>query len=371
MQPQPSPRRSILVVDDSAAERDAIAELLQHEGFEVLIAHDGEDALSKLRGGARPDVILLDLVMERMSGWEFRVAQRDEPAIAHIPIIAVSGETSAAAKAIDARSFVPKPVSRGRLLAAIRAVLHQSESERLEQMEKLASLGRLAASVAHEMNNPLAFAKSNLAYVEQELMAPLRNGATVRPERIADCAAALSEAQEGLDRIELILKDILLFGRTSGGGEQLIDVAGPVRLALKVAGGRLRSISVKMEEEPTPQVRADPSRLAQVVLNLLVNAADALMERDERDRRLTVRIRAIGEQVELAVTDTGPGIAAHVKARLFEPFFTTKPSGLGTGLGLFVCRGLVDAMGGHIEVESELGQGSSFRVLLPRAGPAH
>ncbi|MFL5319706.1 MAG: sensor histidine kinase [Myxococcaceae bacterium] len=356
---------TLLVVDDSPAERDAVSELLTLEGFRVIEAHDGAQALGLLRAGRRPDLILLDLVMAGMSGWEFRIAQREAPAIAHIPVIAMSGANSAEARAIDARAFVSKPIIRDQLLSAVRSVLQQSEARQLEQMEKLASLGRLAASIAHEVNNPLAFAKSNLGYLRQELLIPVQSGEQLPVQRLADCAAALQEAEDGLERIEMIVKDILLFGRTSEGGQQLVDPTEAARLALKVATGRLRGVEISLDFDNSVRVRVDSDRLAQVLLNLIVNAADALQERPESERRLTVSIKRAGSEVEIAVKDSGPGISADVKARLFEPFFTTKPAGLGTGLGLFVCRGLVEAMAGRMEIESAVGVGTTARVLLP------
>lgn len=245
------------------------------------------------------------------------------------------------------------------------------------QAEKLASLGMLAASVAHEINNPAAFVLANIEaltahmrLVDEKLRAiPMaREARTGLSEVLFEASAILQESKEGMARIHRIVKDL---GSFSHAGE---DASAPVdpNLAVESALSMLRNelkyrANVERDLSAKRLVRASVPRLGQVFLNLILNAAQALDEADVKRNLVRVRSYEEGEFVVLEVIDNGPGIAAEVLPRIFESFFTTKPRGMGTGLGLPISLGIVRGLGGDITVDSRPGVGSTFRVRLPAA----
>jgi signal transduction histidine kinase len=237
----------------------------------------------------------------------------------------------------------------------------------LAEKERLASVGMLAASVAHEIMNPLTYVLANLDFVVGER--------TDDPQRNTK---ALVEAREGARRMQQIVWDLRALGRA--GGEELfyVDARTVLEIALRLSGPEVaRTASVVLELDEVPCVLASESRLCQVFINLLVNAAQAMEMRDIGDREIRVKTRhneAAG-LVGIDVVDTGEGISDERLARIFEPFFTTKAT--GTGLGLSICRDIVERMGGRIDVASTPGTGTTFTVWLSttrevdRPAPAH
>jgi signal transduction histidine kinase/ActR/RegA family two-component response regulator len=242
---------------------------------------------------------------------------------------------------------------------------------RLEIADRMVSIGTLAAGVAHELNNPLAYVLGNVVFAldRLEALGGKPAGARSPEEALRDCAAALRDARSGAERMRDIVADMKLFSRAQEDTREPVQVAGALRAALSLSEHEIRHRArVVTEVGVTRPVLANESRLSQVFLNLLVNAAQAIPEghADRNEIRVTVREDGRG-RVEIAVRDTGSGIAPEHRKRLFDPFFTTKPLGVGTGLGLSICHGIVTALGGDIDVETEVGQGSTFRVTLPIA----
>ena len=244
----------------------------------------------------------------------------------------------------------------------------QTTRERLAHAEKMAAVGTLAAGVGHEINNPLAFIISNLHYAAEEVhQAGEREG----KEGLwaEDVEQALREALQGADRVRRIVQDLKAFSRVQPSQPQQVDLQGVLELALSLADVELRHRAVVVKDyEPGLKVLGDETRLGQVFLNLLVNAAQAIPEGRTQSHEIRVTTRRDDRgQVVVSVSDTGSGISPEVLPRIFEPFFTTKPVGMGTGLGLSICHSYVQAMGGEILVQSELGHGTTFEVLLPSA----
>jgi CheY-like chemotaxis protein len=165
--------RTLLVVEDDADIRDALDGLLSLEGFRIAGCGNGREALDWLRTSPKPDVILLDLMMPVMDGWQFRVAQKDDPEFSNIPVVALSADATAKAAAIDADAYLKKPVDYETLIDTIDRLLvaseHRELQARLAQTDRLTSLGTLAAGVAHEINNPLAYVLLNLGFLSEEL----------------------------------------------------------------------------------------------------------------------------------------------------------------------------------------------------------
>jgi PAS domain S-box-containing protein len=238
------------------------------------------------------------------------------------------------------------------------------------QRERLATVGMLAASVAHEINNPLGYVMANL-----ELLADaLRVGRDVGPAElgglaISELSSATEEALEGAGRVRDIVADLRSFSRA-----ERPDVTGPVDLvgvlesALALARNELRHRArVVRELEPLPSIEANDGRLCQVFLNLLINAAHAIEPGHSAEHRVILRSRVEPDWLVIEVEDTGAGIDSRDLVRIFEPFHSSRRRSEGLGLGLPISRRIVEELGGRIEVSSELGQGSCFRVLLPRA----
>ncbi len=243
---------------------------------------------------------------------------------------------------------------------------------RLAIADRMVSIGTLAAGVAHELNNPLAYVLGNLEF-SLERLEELAHAARVRDQAAHDplheCTAALEEARSGAERMRDIVAHMKLFSRAEEDVRALVQVEAALRAALSLADHEIRHRArIVLELEPVPPVLANESRLSQVFLNLLVNAAQAIPEgrADRNEIRVTVRSDPAG-RVLVAVRDTGCGVADEHRERLFDPFFTTKPVGIGTGLGLSICHGIVTALGGEIDVETEVGKGSTFKVVLPAA----
>ncbi|RKH73971.1 sensor histidine kinase [Corallococcus aberystwythensis] len=248
--------------------------------------------------------------------------------------------------------------------------LADSESRRARverqraEVERLVVVGQLAAGVAHEVNNPLAYVKSNLHYLQEEWA----HGA---PDDLEDVRRVLDETQQGVLRIQQIVTDLRLFSREAPDGAESCDVAETLAEAQRLASVRLRSLCV-VERDVAPELapaRVTARHLVQVLVNLLLNAADAL-ESASSNKPAHVMLRACMEngRVRVEVEDNGPGIPESALPRLFEPFFTTKPPGKGTGLGLALCRDYVARAGGTLEAENRAEGGARFILRLPVAG---
>lgn len=231
----------------------------------------------------------------------------------------------------------------------------------LIRADRLGAMGTLAAGVAHEINNPLAYLMLNIQYLMREL--PRFDG---DPARLSTLLERLDEAEHGARRVSAIVGDLRTFGRPEQMERGPVSVVQAVSAAVKVTASHFRHRARLVEAyEATPFVEGSATRLEQVFVNLLVNAAQAIPEGDPDGNEATVRVRSDGAEVVVEVSDTGVGIPAAILDRVFDPFFTTKPRGVGTGLGLPTSLGIVTSLGGGITVSSVPGAGTTFRVNLP------
>ncbi len=240
------------------------------------------------------------------------------------------------------------------------------------EMDRMAAIGILAASVGHEINNPLAYVLANLEFVTSELeviVSELPRPAYERLEaRILDLMQALADTNHGAQRVRAIVGDLRTFSRADDETVSHVDVRQILDSSVRMAAVQLgqRATIVKVYDD-VPPVIANESRLGQVFLNLVVNAAQALPEGMPAENRIELTTRLDGEFVSVQIADTGNGIPSEVIGRIFEPFFTTKSPGQGTGLGLSICRRIVSQLGGDINVTSHPGEGTTFVVRIPRA----
>lgn len=251
------------------------------------------------------------------------------------------------------------------LIAVLRDITDRKRLEtQLVLADRLSSIGTLAAGVVHEINNPLAYVCSNLSFLEESLAQP-----AVPSEALPELREVLAETQEGINRVRTIIRGVKTFARSdetrSGPVEVHQAIDGALRLVRKELEYRAQLERVL---EPVPAILGNEGRLGQVLVNLLVNALQAFPQKDPGRNRICVSTRSSGEgTVIIEVEDNGPGMSPEVRQHIFDPFFTTKPVGEGTGLGLSICQSIIQSMNGKIEVESEQGRGSLFRLVLPAA----
>ncbi len=249
-------------------------------------------------------------------------------------------------------------------LTIFRDITEQRRLEaRLQVADRMASMGTLAAGVAHEINNPLTFIMGNLNYLGAEL----REMAQVDTSpRLRELEQTVKEALEGSDRVRRIVRELKAFARGDEDEVGPVDVHEVLEKTLSLAKNNIRhKAQLVRDYGEVPPVHGNPSKLGQVFLNLLVNAAEALPagRAPEHEIRLKTGLAEDG-RVVVSVSDSGPGVPPEVRAEIFNPFYTTKPVGQGTGLGLAICHGIVTSLGGEIMLDSQEGHGATFTVWL-------
>jgi signal transduction histidine kinase len=312
-------------------------------------------------------VILLDLMMPVMDGWEFRVEQRSDPLLARIPLLAMSADLSAKARAIAADGYVRKPIDFPELVRELHGVVGRAAQRRLAAADRMAALGTLASGIAHEINNPLTYVIANLQTLAERL--PASPDRTVR-----ELSELVADALDGADRIRRLVRQVQMV--SPGQHEErltsvaLRDVLGR---AVALTENQIRHRArLQCDLDQDVHVRGDGDRIEQLFVNLLLNAAQAIPEGRADQNRVRVGVRQLSGQcvAVVEIEDSGVGIPHAVRERIFQPFFTTKPIGQGTGLGLSICRGIVTALGGRISFQSDGATGTTFRVELPTTAAA-
>ena len=244
-----------------------------------------------------------------------------------------------------------------------------TERKRMEQRlmlaDRMVSVGTLAAGIAHEINNPLAYVIANLSFIQEEVE---ELGAAVSAAKAKGLRELIAQAEDGAERVRVIIRDLKSFSRVDSADDGPVEIQRVLDSAINMAWNEIRHrAQLQKRCADVPAVRGSEARLGQVFLNLLVNAAQAIPVGHASDNHITLTVQQRGEQVIVEIADTGAGIPSDVLPRIFDPFFTTKPVGVGTGLGLSICHSIVAACGGEITVDSTEGKGSTFRVALPVA----
>jgi len=241
--------------------------------------------------------------------------------------------------------------------------------ERLVHAEKLASVGTLAAGVAHEINNPLSCVWSNAHVLAEEIASGL---ASAPSPRLREFAELVTDIKDGAQRIQKIVGGLRTFARPTSREVEVIDLARCIEVAERLCAGEIRQTARLAIESCAPapvHALAHESQTVQVLVNLLVNAAHSF-DKAEPDNRIVARVGHASRMAVVEVTDNGRGMTEQQVRQAFTPFYTTKPPGIGTGLGLSICHGIVTSCGGSIEIDSTPGSGTTVRVLLPTAGVA-
>ena len=418
----------ILVVDDEVISRNVIVAQLRHEGYEIVTAASGEEALDQV-GHQHPDLILLDVTMSGISGFDVVEILKSDARTAAIPVIMLTalsdGESRITALSNGAEEILTKPIARSELLMRVRNLLKLKKlqdgladynsllenrvaegtmaledanlqltaaHEHLLQSEKMAAIGQLAAGVAHEINNPIGYVSSNLGTLKGYVKDLLRivdayetvnrtipggneSEAQRRLQQLKrdleldylkqDTPMLIKESIDGIGRVCRIVQDLKGFAHAdSTPFWEKSDLHESLESALNIANNEIKyKATIVREYGAIPQVDCVPSQISQVFLNLLVNAAQAIPENEHG--RITIRTACHDDEVWIEIADSGCGIAPENLSRIFEPFFTTKAVGVGTGLGLSLSFSIVQRHRGRLEARSEMGRGTTFRVVLP------
>ena len=388
---QSKPLRALLI-EDNPDDAELLVRELRRGGRELVFRRvETAAAMTAALADESWDVILSDYALPTFSGPEAFALMRKLNL--DLPFIIVSG-TIGEELAVDAmRAGVHDFVLKGqlrRLGAAIERELREASmrterrkiQEQLVISDRMASVGTLAAGVAHEINNPLSVVVGNLQLIEQDandlsdyilaLPEGIRQALGEHVVALQDKAASLREttrdAGEAGERVRVIVRDLRVFSRSEEETRQAVDVHLVLESSLRMARNEVRHrAKVVRRFGDVPKVDANEARLGQVFLNLIVNAAQAIPEGRTDQNSITVTTTRLDDMVAIDIADTGSGIPAEVLPRIFDAFFTTKPIGVGTGLGLAICHRIVTAMKGRIEVESRPGGGTAFRVALRRA----
>jgi signal transduction histidine kinase len=411
--------RRVLIVDDEKAVRDLFASYLG-EHYSCAVAADAAEALAALAEGPFA-LVICDVQMPGLSGTELlrKVVERyPETAVIMVSVVERTQRVIDAVR-LGAYDYLLKPVELDVLDLCVGRALERrsllrnarrykrdlenrnaelarrkSELERLQAQivhsEKMASLGQLAAGVAHELNNPTGFIYANMELLRDhvaalerlvpvccETAAPPVQGGEERGRERAEAArnvsgilgeinSIASDCHSGAARIRDVVQNLRTFSRLDEAELKSVNIAEGIESTVRLlsryfSGGR---VTLTRDYAELPQVECYAGQLNQVWMNLLANAAQAV--RGEGEVRVTTRLD--GQWVKVSVSDNGEGIAPEHLNKIFEPFFTTKPVGEGTGLGLSICHGIVERHGGTIKAESRSGAGATFEVTLPLAG---
>lgn len=371
----------VLLVEDNVGDAELVRVLLRGAPLldvEVEVEQTLRDALTRLtKEGPELDVILTDLNLPDSDGM--RTLRKLLKTECEAPVVVFTGGDPALGQhAIreGAQDFVRKGSDGDTLARVLRFAVLRADHQRtvveyerrLIHSDRLAALGQLAAGVSHEINNPASYIGTNLDQL-RELVVRIRAG-DLRGEALKAAAdemiTMIDDSREGFRHIKAITRDLRSFARVSRDAVELTDVNEAVRSAVNLTGVQLRHVArLELDLDDISPIPAERAKIVQIFVNLLINAAQAIAEQGTRGHRIGVRSRREEEAIVVEVSDDGPGIPPEVCGRIFEPFYTTKPADRGTGLGLAVCRDCVEVHHGTIEVESEPGQGTTFRVTLP------
>ncbi|MEH2319025.1 sensor histidine kinase [Nostoc sp.] len=412
-------RGIILVVDDHLANLEVLSSFLDQSHFEVWATRSGEKAIQKLETDHLPDLILLDVMMPGMDGFETCKHLKSDPRIQDIPIIFMTALSDTADKVkglqLGAVDYITKPFQYEEVLVRIEqqlklrnltktliaknAELQQAQTQ-LIQAEKVAALGHLTAGIAHEVNNPINFISGNLNFVEEYVQEvvdllklyqkylpdpPVEIQNAIKTKDISfllnDLSKIIQSMQVGTDRVIEIVSSLNNFSRHREEGNKLANLHEGLESTLLILGHRLKAnahrptIQLIKEYGELPPIECYPSEINQVFMNIICNAVDAIEEiQKNQDSEeiskypgvIRIQTESIGERVILRIADNGSGISEADQTKIFDAFYTTKTIGKGTGLGLSIAYQIVvNNHRGKLTFHSTQRDGTEFVIELP------
>ncbi|MEH2446361.1 MAG: response regulator [Nostoc sp.] len=412
-------RGVVLVVDDNPTNLQVLSSFLDQSNFEVWAARSGEKALQRLENDDLPDLILLDVMMPGIDGFETCKQLKSNPRVQDIPVIFMTALSETADKVkglqLGAVDYITKPFQHEEVLVRIENHLKlrnltktliaknvelQQTQTQLIQAEKVAALGQLTAGIAHEVNNPINFIAGNLNFVEQyvheivNLLYLYQKYLPEPPDEIQnaiqksdlnfllnDLSKIIQSMQVGTDRVTEIVSYLNNFSRHREDGKKLANLHEGLESTLLILGHRFKqnanqpAIQLIKEYGNLPLVECFAGEINQVFMNLICNAIDAIEEiyknkylgtKSQYYGMIKIKPEAIGEQVILRVADNGSGINKADQTKIFDAFYTTKPVGKGTGLGLSIAYQIVvNNHHGKLTYHSQADEGIEFILELP------
>jgi signal transduction histidine kinase len=365
----------VLLVEDSDDDAQLVLHALGKGGYAPRWERVDTEAAMRAALDKPWDVILSDYSMPTFSAPAAWAVVRERRL--DVPFIIISGtvgeETAVEAMRSGVHDYLLKdklarlvPVIERELREAALRAEQRRMHEQLLISDRMASVGTLAAGVAHEINNPLTYINILVGRLSSLEAASQRDALSSHRLEMLD------EVREGLRRVERITQDLRTYSRGDDGIDGHTNVHQTLDAALRIAGHEIRHRAQLVKSYgDLPMVRGSDGRLGQVFLNLIMNAAQSMAEGEAHTNQLRVTTQLLDDgRVAVEISDTGTGIPNELLNKIFEPFFTTKKVGEGTGMGLSICRGIITGLGGDISVRSELGKGSTFRVTLPASDVA-
>ncbi len=433
----------VLYIDDETGNRLLVGKILEKAGFEFHQASSALEGLEKART-LKPDLILMDMNLPDMDGYAATTRIKSMPELEQTVVVALTGHSMEGDRertlAAGCDGYIAKPIQirelphqlqaylkgrkeqlddahrehllrdysarlvkdleeKVRELSAINETLEQRVEEKVRELDearqkllqsdKMASIGQLAAGVAHEINNPVGFVSANLEQLARDSHSllklvrlyerlekhvpeddPLLEQVRALKEEVdlryiqEDLPELLQETRDGLERVRRIVQDLKDFSHAGGQKCEPVDVHKLLDSTLNIVYNELKyKAAIRREYAQLPKIQGMPGKLNQVFMNLLVNAGHAI--EDKGTITLRTGTSDDGQQVWIEIIDDGKGMSPEVQKRVFEPFFTTKDIGTGTGLGLSLSYGIIRDHHGQIELESEPGKGTTFRIWLP------
>jgi signal transduction histidine kinase len=365
----------VLHIDDDAANRYAVSKILGRAGYRVISAETGTEGLAILRS-ERPELVILDIQLPDTNGLELCREIKADPFFRSTPVLQMSANFTKVEDRVSglesgADGYLAQPIDPSVLGATVRSLFRVRKAE---QEARYATQARddLMAIVSHDLKNPLSAIKVNAQLLEQEASAAERQERKLEPEWALGYAARLIRTSE---RMERLITDLLDFSRIRFGALPLepgpCDARKLVRdtseLFRKIA--ETKGIALEIDDrigEDTPAVICDHDRVLQVLSNLLGNALKFTPEGGKVTLTADVSPNA---ELSFSVGDTGPGIDPDHLPKIFDRFWQADRGGrVGTGLGLTIAKGIVDAHGGTIRAESAPGHGSTFHFSIPSCG---
>jgi signal transduction histidine kinase len=398
---------NILIVEDDPVSQKLLEKIAGREGYDAILANNGKSAWEIVKK-EKVDMVITDWMMPEMDGLQLcrKIRQADLSRYVYVILLTYKDQAEDAVAVFDAGAddYIRKPFNHEELKSRVRAgrrILELEDSQKkanaqLLQSEKMASVGQLAAGVAHEINNPTGFVSSNLKtltdyqndlnklikhyrklitdlketgeeYLSSSIEKQLEQIVSLEDEAdidfiLEDIMDLISDCKEGTGRIKKIVLDLKDFAHPGEDKIQSADINDGIETTLNVVWNELKyKATLNKELAKLPMVKCYPQQLNQVFMNLFVNAAQAI----EKQGEISISTRADNGFVEIKIGDTGSGIKEENLKKIFDPFFTTKDVGKGTGLGLNVAYNIIKKHNGTIEVKSQVGKGTVFKIRIP------